>query len=40
MGGLDKLESGFAPSEFEFPDIEVMSDPEVLTLDVEQEEVE
>ncbi|MEZ4933203.1 MAG: hypothetical protein R2788_13915 [Saprospiraceae bacterium] len=40
MVGLDKLENGLDPSEFEFPDIEVTSDPRVLTLDVEHEEVE
>ena len=40
MEGLDKIEDGFDPSEFELPEIEVTSDPGVLTEDIEHEEVE
>ena len=40
LEGLDKVETGFDPSEFEFPEIEVTSDPDALVVDVDHEEVE
>lgn len=40
MDGLDQLDNGFDPSEFELPAIEVTSDAGVLVVDVGHEEVE
>ena len=40
MEGLDQIEDGFDPSEFELPEIEVTSDPAVLVEDVDCEVVE